>query len=119
VCSSDLYNVSPWYKYFCKRVNQNCSNSSAKVASVEETEVVVGASIAPNPTAELFTLSAKKPISAIIVVNSMGANVFELKELEQNTVIQFGQNFTAGYYQVSIKYADGSEGNVKLIKINQ
>ena len=117
VCVGISYNVSPWYKSFCKRVDQ-CSNSSAKISAIEESTALVGLSVMPNPSEDLFTVSAKKPVSSIIVANSVGVNVYESKELEKNTAIQFGQDFIPGFYLVSVKYIDGTEEKIKLIKTN-
>ncbi len=110
-CVGVNYNGAPYYKQFCKNITV-CS--SLKVDEyAEETAALV---ISPNPSEELFTLKTGKAIAQLTVTDVSGHITFTQSEVEKGKVVEFGKEFSAGVYAVTVKYKDGSSESVKVIK---
>ncbi|MCR6643025.1 MAG: Ig-like domain-containing protein [Sporocytophaga sp.] len=110
-CVGVNYNGAPYYQQFCKNISV-CSVLRVDGNS-EETAALV---IAPNPSEELFTLKPGRAVAQITVTDVSGHITFTQSEVEKGKVVEFGKEFSAGVYAVTVKYKDGSSESVKVIK---
>ncbi|MBO9700376.1 MAG: hypothetical protein J7604_09225 [Sporocytophaga sp.] len=110
-CVGVNYSGAPYYKQYCKNITV-CSTLRVDEYA-EETGTLV---ISPNPSEEVFTLKPGRAVAQIIVTDIAGHITFTQSEVEKGKAVEFGKEFSAGVYAVTVKYKDGSSESVKVIK---
>ncbi len=111
ICVGINYSGAPYYQSFCKNV------SLCPALRAGETGKRSFISIFPNPSIDAFILKSEKAVKTLIVTNNEGEQIYTLTGVEDGKVLELGRNFSAGNYVTYIKYEDGSEETLKLIKV--
>lgn len=80
---------------------------------------VLPVSIAPNPSADLCTLTFSSPFTATVLVNNMhGALIRSLEVTEATTVVLDTREWANGMYTISINDAQGQRSFGKLVVLH-
>ncbi|MCU0428907.1 MAG: T9SS type A sorting domain-containing protein [Cytophagaceae bacterium] len=110
VCAGVNYNVSPWYKTYCRALPL----CNARVVE-EGQEFVHEITVYPNPSSNDFTLRTNQNIASVMLVNSIGKTVFAQKRVEGNADFVFGNEVPAGLYHLVIEFTSGKK-EVRIIE---
>lgn len=98
---------------YVKNISVCNGASSPRISNTVTTHSMA---ISPNPSKEEFTLNAEKSIELLFITDNQGRQVYKASHLPEGTPLEFGRNFTNGIYTISVKYTDGSEETLKVLK---
>lgn len=94
------------------------AGSSSKIALNEITSELIpmACMVSPNPTESDFTLSPQRTVTHLSVQDLQGKLVYSRDIIIKDDQLKFGENFTLGFYIVSLRYEDGSRESFKIVK---
>ncbi|MBO9699081.1 MAG: hypothetical protein J7604_02665 [Sporocytophaga sp.] len=98
---------------YVKNISVCNGSTSPRVSSITTTHSIV---VSPNPSKEEFVLNAEKSIEMMFITDNQGRQVYKTSQLPEGTSLEFGKDFANGLYTISVKYMDGSEETLKVLK---
>ena len=110
VCAGVNYNVSPWWKQYCKKINLCSAREGAAWADGQEN---LASEVYPNPAEEVFNLSIYEGLKNAAIMNMMGEKILELDA----SVLSFGKELSAGTYMLQLNYISGKQDVIKIVKL--
>jgi hypothetical protein len=110
VCVGVNYSQAPWYTQFCKNV------TLCNAAILAPNNILTN--IVPNPSPNLFYVTAQQDIQTAQVFDQLGVERLNLGRFENGQSLSFGALLPAGIYFLRMTYADKTNEVVKLVKVN-
>jgi hypothetical protein len=108
--------ISDYIKNITICTGAGTPSRSADADVTDLASVQTGVSFMPNPSAESFRAVTNKAVDLLTVTDMKGTQVYQLKDAVAGEQVQFGDDFTAGVYFVSVHYADGSREILRVIR---
>ncbi|MCU0431203.1 MAG: Ig-like domain-containing protein [Cytophagaceae bacterium] len=113
VCVGINYNVSPWYKQFCKTVSlcPSSNRESDELAALAASNVI----LSPNPTQDMVRVEGARTITQVQLVNALGEELLQESVNAKIWNISLS-GYKSGMYFLKVRFEDGSEERQSISK---